>query len=235
MEKEHWKAVYGGRYEVSSLGRVKRLKRAKGTRKGKVLRTYLKWTDTRERKYPVVAVSVGNGWTRQVFVHRLVAEAFIGPCPKGYVINHKDGNKLNNAVSNLEFLTVRENALHASKLGLLCHGEDHAGAKITEKDAVDIREAAVSGVSYRVLGGRYGLNRSTLHSIVHHKTWKHVGGPKPSGKMLQNKAKLSEEEVRKIRYLYSEGIPLVRLCEMFGVTSGTIHPLVKGKTWKHVK
>lgn len=46
-------------------------------------------------------------------VHRLVAEAFIGPCPKGKEVNHKNGNRRDNRVENLEYVTHRENLLHA--------------------------------------------------------------------------------------------------------------------------
>lgn len=52
-------------------------------------------------------------------LHRLVATQFIGPIEEGMVINHKDGNKLNNDVSNLEIVTIRENVIHAIKTGLI--------------------------------------------------------------------------------------------------------------------
>lgn len=239
MEKERWKEIYGGRYEVSSFGRVRRVFPARGTKPGKVLKQYLKWTskgqDGKSYQYASITVSVGDGWTRQIAVHRLVAEVFIGSCPKGYCVNHKDDDKLNNAVSNLEYVTVRENALHASRLGLLVRGEDHQHAKVTEVDVIAIREAVRDGVTYSKLSKRYGLNRSTLHAIIYHKTWKHVGGPLPPDKrLLKNRAKLNEGQVRKIRELYASGITMQRLADMFDVTLGTIQPLIRRKTWKHV-
>ncbi|MEK5108570.1 HNH endonuclease [Cytobacillus sp. FSL K6-0129] len=55
--------------------------------------------------------SLGN--QRQVFVHRLVAENFIGPITNGYVVNHIDGDKSNNTLPNLEIITESENILHS--------------------------------------------------------------------------------------------------------------------------
>jgi hypothetical protein len=55
---------------------------------------------------------------RNVKIHSLIAEEFIGKRPNGYCVNHKDGNKLNNKPSNLEYLTISDNTLHAISLGL---------------------------------------------------------------------------------------------------------------------
>lgn len=61
------------------------------------------------------------GVKRSVGMHRLVAAAFIGPCPDGLEVNHKDGDKKNNRVENLEYVTHRENILHARDvLGKKC-------------------------------------------------------------------------------------------------------------------
>lgn len=56
--------------------------------------------------------------TYNFYIHRLVAKYFIGDIPSGYVVNHKDGNKLNNHYSNLEIVTYSENIRHADKIGL---------------------------------------------------------------------------------------------------------------------
>ena len=57
------------------------------------------------------------GWTHKARVHSLVAEAFLGPRPLGHEVNHKDGNKWNNDVSNREYVTHSHNRLHIHRLG----------------------------------------------------------------------------------------------------------------------
>lgn len=59
-----------------------------------------------------------NGHATRQYVHRLVAEAIYGPCPKDMEVNHKDGNKLNNHPSNLEYITHQGNMKHAYETGL---------------------------------------------------------------------------------------------------------------------
>lgn len=60
-----------------------------------------------------------NGKRKKVMIHRLVAAAFV-PKPSGKTeVNHKDGNKFNNAADNLEWVTPSENFIHALQLGLV--------------------------------------------------------------------------------------------------------------------
>lgn len=63
-----------------------------------------------------LTVSLSGFTKKTVTVHSLVADAFIGPHPVGNHINHKDGNKHNNSLSNLEYCTPRENAQHYQRM-----------------------------------------------------------------------------------------------------------------------
>lgn len=112
MSKEIWKPIkgYEGLYEVSSFGRVKSHRQKKGDA--------IRKCAVNSKGYYQLILMCKTHMEKTITVHRLVAQAFIpNPDNKPYV-NHKDGNKLNNAVSNLEWCTARENSVHAIQTGL---------------------------------------------------------------------------------------------------------------------
>ena len=110
--REKWKRFANGNYAVSNKGRVKRLTRGRNTRPGRQL-TINVMNIGYCRVAPVI-----NGQNVPRYVHQLVAENFMGPCPDGLEINHIDGVKTNNHVDNLEYVSHRENLIHAIRTGL---------------------------------------------------------------------------------------------------------------------
>lgn len=116
MNKEEWKPIkgYEGLYEISNFGRVKSLVGWNGhkyVKREKILAPYKQQTNPNYSRSVVKLKKNGKG--KEFKVHRLVAKAFI-PNPKNYkVINHKDGNPLNNKVNNLEWCTQKMNIKHA--------------------------------------------------------------------------------------------------------------------------
>ena len=128
--KEEWRDIKGfeGKYQISSLGRVKSLDternvgkfNGKYLNKGRVLKQGLNGTGY-FRAYFIL-----NRVRFSLFIHRLVAEHFIENPNNLPIINHKDGNKLNNNLYNIEMCTVRYNTLHAfdNNLCLSLEGEN---------------------------------------------------------------------------------------------------------------
>ena len=113
MEQEQWKPIqeFNDEYEVSNLGRVRSMKRYYG-----MVGRIMPQTIQRKGYYAVTFWMNNKAYCRKV--HRLVIEAFT-PNPDSLpCINHIDGNKLNNHVSNLEWCTYQANMQHAVRTGL---------------------------------------------------------------------------------------------------------------------
>jgi hypothetical protein len=115
---EIWKDVVGyeGIYEVSNYGRVKRLETLVKNKNGYRL---VKEKILNIPSHIYQSVFLSNGKVKQQYVHRLVANAFIPNPLNKEQVNHKDGNKLNNNLSNLEWVTKAENQIHAIENGLI--------------------------------------------------------------------------------------------------------------------
>ena len=180
---ECWKPIPGceGFYSVSNFGRVRsepiNTKRVGGQR-GRIL------TCSPDQKgYLLFRACLPDGRHRTMRVHRAVALAFLGPRPAGYQINHKSGNKLDNSVSNLEYITCRENIHHAWRTGLcdptLRRGENNRLAKLTTEQVRQIR-AIGSTMSLPALARQFGVTKQTIWGIVHRKTWQHVKQEEPN-------------------------------------------------------
>ena len=119
FENEEWRPVagYDGRYYVSNYGRVKSLLTMGNCRKVGEEHAHMLKPKMSNRGYLRVSLRA-NGKTMDFSVHRLVAAAFIGELPAGMVVNHIDGCKTNNNLSNLEVTTYTGNLVHAIRTGL---------------------------------------------------------------------------------------------------------------------
>jgi len=170
---EIWKDVVGykGLYQVSSLGRVKRIGRGKGAQAGRILRPM------RDGAGYFQVVLYRGGKRTAKMVHRLVLEAHVGPAPEGCEVNHRNGAKTDNCVENLEWVTRSENMRHAyDVLGFesAC-GEAHGSAKNTREDVLEIRRLAATGeLTQAELGKMFGVDRTTISLIVRRETWQHL-------------------------------------------------------------
>lgn len=151
-----WRAVegYKGLYEVSNDGRVRRVAGPDSRGHHRQQREMRSAVDG--PGYRIVALCK-NGKMRTLRVHRLVARAFIGPCPAGKEVNHKDGDHFNNSDGNLEYVTNAENQAHAVRIGLKARGERNGSAKLSESDIAAIRALRSSGVSRADVAQRFGI------------------------------------------------------------------------------
>lgn len=126
--------------------------------------------------YMVSIRPVKNSKTIQCKVHRLVAEAY---CKNPYnyeYVNHKDGNKLNNSVNNLEWCTHLQNMQHAFSTGLANNTNEKNGmAKLTVEEVLQIKQMLKEGISqYKIASMFDNISRSAILKIHLGKTWANV-------------------------------------------------------------
>ncbi len=132
------------------------------------------WLCLTTTKRGYVTVSIGGKLRK---VHRLVALAFIPNPDFKPEINHRDGIKNNNRVSNLEWETGKENVKHAVENGLFnsLRGSKHPHSKLTEEIVLEIRrEYATKEISQTDLAKKYGVPQGRISCVVNRKSWTHI-------------------------------------------------------------
>ena len=173
-KKEIWKPVKGFKkfYSISNFGRIRRDCSGHGLCKsGRILRI----ATSKDGYKKICLCKYGKQYTKHIA--HMVLEAFIGGRPNGYETNHKDGNKLNNKVSNLEYVTRAQNIAHAWENGLRdsCRGENHCSAIIKEKEVVLIRKMYATGLySIRGLAKMVDISVWIVTDVILKRTWKHI-------------------------------------------------------------
>jgi NUMOD4 motif-containing protein/HNH endonuclease len=162
---EIWKEIngYEGLYSVSNLGRVKSLPNRACHKQEKCLKSVV----IKKTGYATVHLSK-NGKAKRILVHRLVATEFLDKKEGTCDVNHIDSNRCNNVLSNLEWVTRRENCLHASKNKRLRIGSANNKTKLTNNQVLEI--AAMQG-SLTSIAKKYNVHFTTVHDIKIGKNW----------------------------------------------------------------
>lgn len=169
-----WREVPGWPYEASSAGELR------SSRTGRILRPVMT-----AKGYQCCTFQVDKV-RRNVRIHRAIVEAWIGPIPKGYEVNHIDGNKVNNAPSNLEIVTSLENNRHAARLGLKAsgvtngaHTQPHRRRRGVQQGNCKLTEAAVLAIRQSTeplsrMAAIYGVHKTLISQIRRRKLWTHI-------------------------------------------------------------
>ena len=174
MQEEIWKPlIYHGelfdRFEVSNFGKL----RNANTK-------HIYKLTVNKQGYKAVCVSLGSRKNKKLIkIHRAIAETFVNNPYLKPQINHIDGNKLNNYVDNLEWVTAKENTIHAYKYGLnkAPIGEQCGTHKLTEEDIKYIRKHYISKdktYGSEALARKFNVAHSTISRAYYGKAWKHI-------------------------------------------------------------
>lgn len=172
MIEEEWLPVreFPDHYEVSSLGRVRNVGTYHRSFTGKIRKPHIA-----RNGYPMYLLSVKSRYNMRL-AHRLVADAFLGPIPEGMQVNHKDGNKANCRVDNLEIVTNGENRAHSYRvLGVKPNaapkGIANCNATLTFDQIQEIRaKYSAGGYTFKALGAEYATTGKTVARIVRMQT-----------------------------------------------------------------
>ena len=171
---EIWKDIkdYEGHYQISNFGRIKSIDRI------------IIYADHRIYKYKskILKCELTKGYLtvklylatnkRAYRLNRLVAQAFIVNPKNKPEVNHRDGNKLNNHITNLEWMTFDENMAHSAKNGLSASGERNGRSKLNEFQINVIRKC--SGLTNAELADIFTVSKSNISFIKTRKTWNNL-------------------------------------------------------------
>lgn len=208
------------RFEVSNTGRV---------RKGDKIKTLT------VEKSGYVKTRVPN----PEYVHRIVAKTWL-PNPDNLTdVNHKDGNKQNNCISNLEWSSHKVNMEHASTEKLISHVDRHFNAKLDE-DTVRVIKLRYTRepISPREIAEEMGLNKQAVFEVCWVKTWSHVL-PELNEACLAKKStrkkSLSKTDVEVIKESLIIGVSGIELAKLFDVSSAAITQIKNCKRHTEVR
>jgi predicted XRE-type DNA-binding protein len=159
---------FNTKYVISNLGNVKPIIKSKYANNKN---EFLKW-GIGSRGYPCVTLYC-NGKTSQLFVHRMVALAFIGDSPTGKkLVCHKDDDKLNNTPENLSWGDNTDNMRDMAKKRRSMYGERNCKAKLTEKQVKEIKVLLSDpNISQTEIAGMYGVCQTQISHIKRGTHW----------------------------------------------------------------
>jgi len=223
---EQWRDVLGyeGWYQVSDQGRVKRVGNNKGAKVGRIL-------SPKPDKYGYVRPMLSRGGDeRKVGVHQLVMLAFVGACPAGKEVNHKNGIKTDNRLENLEYLNRMEHYRHTREvLGYPNptvyadnRGEAAPKAKLTTNDVIVIRALIGKGeCGFSEIARRFNVTEGAIRHIACGITWKHFVTPP-----VQFPGGLTDEHAARLCWFNAHGM------DTMAAAAYRHHHMVIGQEWE---
>lgn len=169
---ERWADVpgYEGRFQASTLGRVRSLLTVRG-KAGPYIVGWRRAPDNRMR----VVLSDARGDRSDILVSSVILSTFIGSRPPGMEAAHENDDPTDDRLANLAWKSSKANKADARRNGKLAVGERRWNARVTAEQVREIRTSKAGGCSWAYLAIRHGLTVSAVRAIVTRRTWQHVG------------------------------------------------------------
>ncbi len=158
-----WKQIRNYNYEINEEGKIRNI------RTGKIRNSF-------KRKDEYIGVQLYLGKVVNFQLHRLLAECFI-PNPKNkQFVNHKDSNRSNNNLTNLEWVTFSENVRHGYEKGYADNkGSKNGFSVLNEEKVLEIRERRKKEkLTYQKLAEIYNVSYGCIAGIIQKINWKHI-------------------------------------------------------------
>lgn len=167
---EIWKDIknFENKYQVSNKGKIRSLN-YHNEKRIKILKPY-------KDIWGYLRIDLcKNGIKKHYKISRLVAQEFLKKIENKNQINHKDGNKENNLVENLEWCSPSENCIHAHKNNLrkAVNGENHYNHKLKKQDVIKIRNIYKNkNITYFQISKIFNISQSCISKIIRKQTWR---------------------------------------------------------------
>lgn len=177
-----------------------------------------------------------DGKLRQKGLHRVLMETF---CPvensDSLQVNHIDGNRNNNSLYNLEWVTPSQNVKHAFDHGLMkpMRGEDNPRNVLKEQQVVEICELLSNGITEHEIANKFNVSPTLIHNIRNHIAWVDISSQYTFPDKKGN-TRLSEEDVVKICDMVKNGESYKTIAALFGLKPSYIKSFKSKRTWKNI-
>lgn len=165
---------YEGIYKINNVGTIRKYTKIHKNNGGTYTRPEFEITVSNDSSGYLKATLTNNlGEKKAPKVHKLVALMFIGERPKDMTINHKDGNKHNNSVSNLEYISQGDNVRHSYDTGLNKNYTDkHVNAKLTTEKVLEMRNDTKNTNAY--YARKFNVDSGTISRARRGESWTRI-------------------------------------------------------------